>query len=77
VFTAMITISAEAAAHHFGQAGFVDGQLAEIGIVPGGDALGDWDELLSQPTGVVPAERVGAAVPLGSWRRRRPHELQP
>lgn len=26
--------------HHFGPAGFVVGQLAEIGIVPGGDALG-------------------------------------
>jgi hypothetical protein len=55
VFTAMNTMSAEAmagstavetwrlppaATHHFGQAGFDDGWLAEIGIIPGGDALG-------------------------------------
>jgi hypothetical protein len=38
--TAMNTMSAEAAAHHFGKAGFINGQLAEIGIVPRGDALG-------------------------------------
>ena len=36
----MNTMSAPAATHLFGQAGFDDGQLAEIGIVPGGDALG-------------------------------------
>jgi hypothetical protein len=35
-----VEVAAPAAAHHFGQAGFVDGQLAGIGIIPGGDALG-------------------------------------
>ena len=39
-FTAMNTMSAIASAHHFGQAVFDDGQLAEIRVVPGSDALG-------------------------------------
>ena len=70
-----VQVAAPAAAHHLGQAGFVNGQLTEIGIIPGGDALGvevndrlldlgaaiedRRDSALSRQ-GVVPAERVGA-----------------
>jgi hypothetical protein len=71
----MNTMSAIASAHHFGQAEFDDGQLAEIRVVPGSDALGaevndrhlDLEAAIGDRKGFnrsqkgrVPAKRVGA-----------------
>ena len=61
--------AAPTSAHHVRQAGFDDGQLAEIGIVPGGDALDDRRGSARSRKGLVPAERVGAAVALSSLPR--------
>jgi hypothetical protein len=74
VFTVMNTMSAEAIAD---STAVETGSWLRSGAFQAAmrSVIGMNSSLSQQ--GVVPAERDGAAVPLGSWRRRRPHELQP